>query len=276
MDEPAGFDAALKAHAAGIRERDPASPASYMLARGLRWGELRGAGLDPLILAAPPPAVRRALKELRQAEEWRELLEESERAAAAPWGRAWLDPHAYTLQACGELGGEFAAVHDAIAGELARLLADFPALPDSFLEDDTPCANAATREFLSQLPQPAGAPRPGGAPEPLYNGRDARATAADLQRRLRRQTHGRGRFHYRVRLAERLAQDGKDTPALALLRDLLKEIGDRRLVEWEKAEDLAIPVRLLCETAQRAGEEPDAMTIQLLASLDPLAAAELF
>ncbi len=93
---------------------------------------------------------------------------------------------------------------------------------------------------------------------------------------MRRQTHGRGRFHYRVRLAERLAQDGKDTPALALLRDLLKEIGDRRLVEWEKAEDLAIPVRLLCETAQRAGEEPDAMTIQLLASLDPLAAAELF
>lgn len=277
VEAPAGgFDAVFADRAASLREDDPASLASYLLVRGVRWGELRGGGaeLDPRLMEAPPVSTRRRLRELRREGAWRDLLEESETAASQPWGRAWLDPTAYTMLACRELGGEFDAIHDALSRELLQLLEWFPALPEALLEDETPCANAETRELLRELMPDAEPVRPPRPLESLY-APDSAADLADLGKRLRRQPHGRGRFQYRVRIAAKMIEEGRDATALAVLRDLLQEIDERRLAEWEKPEDIALPVRLYCEVSRRSGEEPSELTVQLLARLDPLAAAEL-
>ena len=52
--------------AAYLRRREPESPASYLMLRGLRWGELRAAidQADPTRLEAPPTELRRHLKKL--------------------------------------------------------------------------------------------------------------------------------------------------------------------------------------------------------------------
>ncbi len=49
-----------------LRKESPYSPVSYLLLRGLRWGELRagGSSLDETMLEAPPTEVRQKLKQL--------------------------------------------------------------------------------------------------------------------------------------------------------------------------------------------------------------------
>ncbi|MBI4893673.1 MAG: type VI secretion system protein TssA [Acidobacteria bacterium] len=269
------LSAILCAHAAELREADSASPVPYLLLRGLRWGELRGSvpPLHPVLLEAPTLQTRRTLRQLKADGNWSELLEAAEIAAAQPCGRAWLDLHAYTLMACRELGDEFGAIQSAVSAELGRLLSDFPALLESTLDDETPCAGVETKALLPSLLRAGPAHIHIDRPSPLHLPRRP-ASATALAQTLRRQTHARGRFHYRVRLAQTLAAEQRETAALAILRDLMQEIDDRRLVEWEKPEDLAAPVLLYSELTRRLGEEPGDLTLQLLARLDPLAAAE--
>lgn len=270
------FPSALAAYARELREANPANPAPYLLTRGLRWAELRAGApaIDPALCAGPPLELRRRLKELARLEDWQQLLDETEQAAAQPCCRAWLDLHAYTLRACRELGAEYDAVHTALAAELKRLLADLPGLADALLDDDTQAATAETRALLQELPAELNTAAREEPAEPMYPS-PAGLSLPELTKRLRRQAHGRGRFHYRVRLAERFLEDDRVTPALALLRDLMQEIEDRRLLDWEKPEDLALPVRLYCEASRRAGDEPPESYLLMLAKLDPVAAAEI-
>ena len=65
--EPVDQDDAFQrvtAVAAYLRRNDPSSPLPYLLLRGLRWGELRGAGtgVDANLLDAPPTGARQAIK----------------------------------------------------------------------------------------------------------------------------------------------------------------------------------------------------------------------
>src|SRR5438445_734077 len=63
--------------AAFLRRREPQSPASYLMLRGLRWGELRAAIelADPTKLEAPPTDLRRHVKKLLLDKKYEELLE---------------------------------------------------------------------------------------------------------------------------------------------------------------------------------------------------------
>ncbi len=75
--------AAVVAAAAALRKRDPASPAAYLMLRGLRWGELRGS-CDPIVLEAPPSDLRQQVKALAMRDRWAELLELAEQIMALP------------------------------------------------------------------------------------------------------------------------------------------------------------------------------------------------
>src|SRR6202049_2294581 len=65
--------------AAFLRQREPTSPASYLMLRGLRWGELRAAIdlADPTRLEAPPTELRRHLKKLLLHKKYEQLLEQA-------------------------------------------------------------------------------------------------------------------------------------------------------------------------------------------------------
>ena len=141
--------------AAFLRQREPTSPASYLMLRGLRWGELRAAIelADPTRLEAPPTELRRHLKRLLIDKKYEQLLEAAESAMALPCSRAWLDLQRFVVEACDALGSGYEAIARAIRSELKALITDIPQLLDATLMDETPAANAETRAWLVSLSQ---------------------------------------------------------------------------------------------------------------------------
>jgi len=247
--------------AAFLRRREPTSPASYLMLRGLRWGELRAAIdlADPTRLEAPPMELRRHLKRLLLDKKYGELLEAAESAMALPCSRAWLDLQRFVVEACDALGSGYEAIARAIRSELKALVTDIPQLLDAALMDETPAANAETRAWLvalSQAPsEPATAPEPPLRPSASSNGlgsrwpgqpTDAYASALQalrdgqerkafeiLQQDIARRRSGRERFRRRMQLVEICATTNKANVAQPILDDLAAAIELHKLDEWE-------------------------------------------
>ena len=247
--------------AAFLRQREPTSPASYLMLRGLRWGELRAAIelADPTRLEAPPTELRRHLKKLLLDKKYEPLLEAAESAMALPCSRAWLDLQRFVVEACDALGGGYEAIARAIRSELKALVTDIPQLLDATLMDETPAANAETRSWLVSLSQAPSEQAP--APEaPLRvsvgsNGTgsrwpgqptDAYASALEalrqgqerkafeiLQQDIARKRSGRERFRRRMQLVEICASTNKGNVAQPILDDLAAAIETHKLDEWE-------------------------------------------
>ena len=247
--------------AAFLRQREPTSPASYLMLRGLRWGELRAAIelADPTRLEAPPSELRRHLKKLLLDKKYEQLLEAAESAMALPCSRAWLDLQRFVVEACDALGGGYEAIARAIRSELKALVSDIPQLLDATLMDETAAANAETRSWLVSLSQAPSEPAP--APEaPLRasgssNGTgsrwpgqptDAYASALQalregqerkafeiLQQDIARKRSGRERFRRRMQLVEICASTNKGNVAQPILDDLAAAIETHKLDEWE-------------------------------------------
>jgi type VI secretion system protein ImpA len=161
--------ASIAKAAAFLRQREPLSPAPYLMMRGLRWGELRAAARlsNAALLEAPPTELRQQVKRLALAEKWAELLETAENAMSLPCSRAWLDLQRHAVEACTALGADYEAIAAAIRLELKVLLHDVPELLQASLLDDTPAANSETRLWLLQLLRPSTKPQaPAAHPSP--------------------------------------------------------------------------------------------------------------
>ena len=245
--------------AAFLRRREPQSPASYLMLRGLRWGELRAAIelADPTKLEAPPTDLRRHLKRLLLDKKYEELLEAAESAMALPCGRAWLDMQRFVVEACEALGSGYEAIARAIRSELKALVTDIPQLLDATLMDETPAANAETRAWLVSLSQaPASSTSAdGAAPAASSNGlgsrwpgqpTDAYVSALQalrdgqerkafeiLQQDIARKRSGRERFRRRMQLVEICATTNKPNVAQPILDDVAAAIENHKLDEWE-------------------------------------------
>jgi len=245
--------------AAFLRRREPQSPASYLMLRGLRWGELRAAieQADPTKLEAPPTELRRHLKKLLLDKKYEELLDAAENAMALPCGRAWLDMQRFVVEACEALGSGYEAIARAIRSELKALVTDIPQLLDATLMDETPVANAETRAWLVSLSQaPAAAtPADGAAQAASSNGlgsrwpgqpTDAYVSALQalregqerkafeiLQQDIARKRSGRERFRRRMQLVEICATTNKPNVAQPILDDMAAAIENHKLDEWE-------------------------------------------
>lgn len=247
--------------AAYLRRLEPQSPASYLMLRGLRWGELRAAIdlADPTKLEAPPTELRRHLKRLLLEKKYDELLEAAESAMALPSSRAWLDLQRFVVEACDALGSGYESVAKAIRSELKALIADIPQLLDATLMDDTPAANADTRAWLAALSQETPAPAaatdgtarsaagsnglgsrwPGqptdayvSALQALRAGQERKAFEI-LQQDIARKRSGRERFRRRMQLVEICASTNKANVAQPILDDLAAAIEMHKLDEWE-------------------------------------------
>ena len=246
--------------AAFLRRREPKSPASYLMLRGLRWGELRAAidRADPTQFEAPPTELRKHLKKLALDRKFEELLEAAESAMALPCSRAWLDLQRMVVEACEALGSDYEAIARAIRSELKALIAECPQLLDATLMDDTPAANAETRAWINSLNQPT--PSSDGAAVPV-NGTSARngfssrwpSQAPDvyaaalqalregqerkafeiLQQDVGRLRSGRERFRRKMQLVEMCISTSKQNIAQPILDDLAAMIETHKLDEWE-------------------------------------------
>jgi type VI secretion system protein ImpA len=301
--EPADRDDALErvlAAARWFRQNDPYSPVPYLLARALRWGELRAGGteVDPTLLEAPPTQIRQDLKRLAYEGDWTQALEIAETAAGTPCGRGWLDLQRYSARACQELGYE--AAGGAIVSGLRALLADYPQLAELSLMDDTPTANAETRAWLKEhVESAAPAPReelPMAAPaaeeeEPaegkppdaydlaLQAARSGHAQEAIeiMANEAAQESSGRGRFRRRVQLAQICLGAGRAELAAPILQDLSGEIERRNLEQWEPPDMLSHPLALLfrCLAKLDAGAEEKQKLYARICRLDPLQALSI-
>ncbi|MGJ5820710.1 type VI secretion system protein TssA [Paludibaculum fermentans] len=283
--------ARLNSIAQWLRKANPRSPAAYLLLRGFRWGELRALGptLDPEWLEAPPTDIRQQMRRLAQEEDWIQLLEAGEEAMAQPYGRAWLDLQRYSLLACDELGEEYGLVSHSIVGALSSLLQEYPDLLESTLTDDTPTANAATRQMLLAkgcLPTAKGSARPAPAipdrnddtmiEDAIRRGRIEVALEL-VSRRMALENSGRGRFQRRIQLARILVASGRHTVSLPLLRELSAEISQRGLFDWEMPAIVVEPLVLLHRCLEHEPEAADERksVYTLICRLDPVKAFEL-
>ncbi|MGC2818796.1 MAG: type VI secretion system protein TssA, partial [Candidatus Sulfotelmatobacter sp.] len=245
--------------AAFLRRREPKSPASYLMLRGLRWGELRAAidSGDPTQFEAPPTELRKHLKRLALDRKFEELLEAAESAMALPCSRAWLDLQRMVVEACQALGSDYEAIARAICSELKALVAECPQLLDATLMDDTPAANAETRAWISSLSQPTPSSDGAAAPVngvPARNGFSSRwpSQAPDvyaaalqalregqerkafeiLQQDVGRLRSGRERFRRKMQLVEMCISTSKQNIAQPILDDLAAMIETHKLDEW--------------------------------------------
>jgi type VI secretion system protein ImpA len=265
--------------AAFLRRREPRSPASYLMLRGLRWGELRAAidRSDPTLLEAPPTELRRHLKRLSLDKKWEELLEAAENAMALPCSRAWLDLQRFVVEACEALGSEYKAIARAICSELKALVTDIPQLLDATLMDDTPAANGETRAWLKSLSQAApplagaaeastttaviadgfGSRWPGQPTDPyvaalqaLREGQERKAFEI-LQQDLARQRSGRERFHRKMQLVDMCIATSKQNIAQPILDDLAANIETHKLDDWEDPAMVANALSAILKLSQR-------------------------
>lgn len=248
-------DAAARIAAAAryLRRESPGDPAPYLMVRGFRWGELRaqGATVDPKLLVAPPTEVRARLKGHLLDGRWAELLEEAEEVMAAPHGRGWLDLQRYVAAACEGLGSEYDPVAVAVRSALRSLLQDLPQLAGLTLMDDSPVANAETRQWMQEqgiLGASAGdvdvvsSGTDGGPLDRLV----ARARAEEphraidlLMRAAAQERSPRARFLRRSQAAEIMLEVGLQAVAMPILREMLEQVESHKLEQWEAGDTIA-------------------------------------
>lgn len=280
-----------------LRANDPFNPASYLMLRGFRWGELRvAAGApDPKLLAAPPTNVRTNLKGLLLDARWADLLEACEGVMGTPQGRGWIDLQRYAITAVDALGSDYFAVATALRGSLKSLLTDVPQLLEMTLMDDTPTANAETRAWLrATIPMdheavaadgdaPAAAadePQEPRARDPLaLANAEVRAGRADraialLMREASREKTSRGRFMMQAQLARIMVDAGHENVAMPILEQLIADIESHKLEEWEAGEVVAAPMALLYRVLEKTdGDSSTRQSLYLrICRLDPIQA----
>jgi len=282
--------------AAALRRREPQSPASYLMLRGLRWGELRAAIdlADPTRLEAPPTELRRHLKKLLLDKKYEELLEAAESTMALPCARAWLDLQRFVVEACDELGSGYEAIARAIRSELKALITDIPQLLDAALMDETPAANAETRAWLITLTQAPAQPATGEPPphassnglgskwpgqptdayvqavQALREGQERKAFEI-LQQDIARKRSGRERFRRRMQLVEICATTNKTNVAQPILEDLAAAIENHKLDEWEDPGMVASALATLMKMSIRlqADKAAQQKMFERICRLDP-------
>jgi type VI secretion system protein ImpA len=303
--EPADRDDALarvQACAKFLQKDNAASPIAYLLQSSLRFGELREQGSSPSWDFLVPPAtdVRQNLKRLASEWNWEELLNAAIATVGEPCGRGWLDVHRYIWKAASEQGHY--AVAAGVIATLQALLKDLPEVHTWTLSDDTPTANPETQRWLEEMviPKPPEAGMVEAQPEPVrYEpdpeprseaAEDAPPDALDLAREMvargqlsqaiqllmrdaAQQPSGRARFQRRLQIAQLCMGAGQDKVAYPVLDELVKEIDQRRLEEWEAGDMLAPPLALLLRCFDAAGNESArAAVFARLCRIDPSAA----
>ncbi|MBT9330202.1 type VI secretion system protein TssA [Paracidobacterium acidisoli] len=309
--EPADWDDAMKRIqdcARFMQKERPSSPIPYLLQTAVRWGEMREQGNYPAydFLVSPPTDIRQSLKRLASEANWEELLCIATAAAGESCGRAWLDVHRYIWRASYEAG--YSAISAAVLNQLQCLLKEIPEIPSWTLDDDTPAANPETQRWLEEqvIPKPA-EPAPAEEPAPdsglsyvekiapaeeqedeaapdvlslarelIGRGQVAQAIQL-LVRDAAQQPSGRARFQRRLQVAQLCITAGQNKVAYPVLEELVREIEQRSLEEWEASDVIAPPLALLLKCLDPSGDtngQREAL-FSRLCRIDPIAAMDL-
>jgi type VI secretion system protein ImpA len=298
--EPADQEDAFRrvaSAAAFLRKESPCSPVSYLLLRGLRWGELRagGASLDESLLESPPTEIRQKLKKSAAEGQWEEVLDTAEVAMALPCGRGWLDLQRCVVRACENLGSWYDPIAASVRAGVKALVTDYPGLRSAAMTDDTPTANPETLAWLDELAAaPSAETQSYAAPAPVASSPEQAAQPADaydlameamrarrpqeaieiLSQEIAQVRSGRLRFQRKVQLSQICMASGYEAIALPILEEIAKEIEQRTLEDWEVPDMLAHPLVLLFRCLNKLERDPEVRQriYARICRLDPLQA----
>lgn len=309
--EPESWDdaiARIQACAQYLQKERSSSPVAYLLQSSIRLGEMReqGSYASYDFLVSPATEVRQNLKRLASEGNWEELLRTAILAAGEPCGRAWLDVHRYIWKASYEAG--HSGVAAAVIATVQSLLKDIPEIPTWTLNDDTPTANPETQRWLEEMvipkppepvvlveqtapePEPVYAqayqeerePDPGAPPDAMDLARDLirqgqlPQAIQLLMRDAAQQPSGRARFQRRLQVAQLCVGAGQNKVAHPVLEELVKEIEQRKLEEWEASEMLSPPLALLIQCLDPgSGNGARETLFAKLCRIDPTAAMDV-
>ncbi|MBI5069887.1 MAG: type VI secretion system protein TssA [Deltaproteobacteria bacterium] len=288
-----GAGASLVDVARRMRAADARDPNAY---RVLRQGTWLGLTDEPLSEGGrtpiPPPTTRDTLLGLLQGQQWGDLLEAAEAAAAED--PLWLDPHRLSWLALGALGAAHEKARQAVVAEVRSLVSRLPALPGLTFSDGSPCADPATQAWLEEEvgKAPARGSRPSGglseaattrlasAREQLSAGQTAEGLGAAREAAAAASSE-RERFLVRLEAARLYAGAGLNGLALATYQELDRQAQEGGLDDWEPAlsveclRGLIATARILADDPR--GASPDlVMSHRRLSRLDPASAHELW
>jgi type VI secretion system protein ImpA len=251
--------------------------------------------IDPQLLEAPTSEDRRRLRGYFLDERWEDLLSASEEVMSSEAGRGWLDLQRYSILAADKLGKDYEPVASSLRSALRSLLEDLPALATATLMDDSASASSETMAWLKA----AGFVASGEDSEPPLDGSDD--TDPDHARRegsfkraqqlvlsgdpdgairllMRRgdvERSERARFITRAEAAAVMVSRGDVAVARPILDELLKEVDEHNLEDWEAGEVVARPLGLLFRCLDPSEGSARQQIYQRICRLDPLLARSI-
>ena len=134
-----------------MRSRDPEDAAPYLILRSFVWAPVlaRAPMLDRDSIVPPESDLRVKLKRLTADSEWDQVIELTEANMLRPCGKFWLDMQRYAVNAL-EQRGQLAAAR-VLVNHFRVLLELLPDLVDITFADDTPAANADTKDWITNF-----------------------------------------------------------------------------------------------------------------------------
>ena len=138
----------LAAICRGMRAQDPEDAAPYLILRSFAWARLQQNAplVDHGAIEAPPGDLRVSLKRATAESDWDRVLELTEGAMLHPCAGAWLDLQRYAVNALEQKG--FPSTARVVNNCLRVFLEALPDIVEVTLPDDTPAANAETRNWI--------------------------------------------------------------------------------------------------------------------------------
>ena len=235
----------LKRASSLIRNEEPQNPLAYRLLRTALWVPVSAAppSENGVTKIPPPPAqASSALTNLAGSQQWLKLLQASEaNLVQRPF---WLDLNRLSAQALQGLGPDYSQAARAVEADTVSLIRIIPELLELKFSDGTPLADDETRQWLSALSGasegvPAGGPKAADPFQELFS--KASALAAKqlpaalelLQQELARSPSAKDRFKWRILMVRLLVQAKKQHFAYAHINEIIKEIDEHRLEEWD-------------------------------------------
>jgi type VI secretion system protein ImpA len=200
----------------------------------------------------------------------------------------------------------YSTISAAVIAMLQGLLKDVPEIPTWTMSDDTPTANPETQKWLEEMvipkpPEPViveverqSEPEQTSYAQPQQAEENAPPDLLDTARELMARGHlpqalqilmrdaaqqpsGRARFLRRLQMAQLCVGAGQAKVAYPVLDELVKEIDQRQLEEWEATEMIAPPLALLLKCLDDSSENGSVResVFNRLCRIDPIAAMDV-
>ena len=245
----------LRDAAGYLRKEDLSNPHPYRVTRWIAWSAVNAAPPatgDRSRIPPPPTHVKAPLEDLRSKGNHEALLQTVE--SILPQNIFWMDLNRWAAEALSNLGEKYQGAHVAVCQETAYLRYRFPAVEELSFADGTPFADPETRQWLKRIAIGAGVmeeePVPCVEPGPEGGDRDeivtefekARAriregklaeAIAPFQQRVRNRASRKESLQWRMALSRLLLGADQARLALSHVEQILKDIDDFRLEEYE-------------------------------------------